>query len=118
MKAIGTTNQRFTGLKKLNLLVGTSGDTGSAAIEAVREFKSHIDICVLYPKGRGISLLQELQMTTVGEIEDKRLVEQTIKTLKEELENLDNQKTQLIGEIDELDNQQDWIDWVGKYGTI
>jgi DNA invertase Pin-like site-specific DNA recombinase len=52
----------------------------------------------------------------VGKIEDERLVEQTIKTLKEELENLDNQKTQHIGEIDELDNQKDWIDWVGKYG--
>ncbi len=52
----------------------------------------------------------------VGQIEDKRLVEQTIKTLKEELENLDNQKTQHIGEIDELDNQKDWIDWVSKYG--
>ena len=50
----------------LNLLVGTSGDTGSSAIEAVRQF-DNISIVVLYPKGRGISLLQELQMTTVGE---------------------------------------------------
>ena len=38
----------------------------------------------------------------VGKIEDERLVEQTIKTLKEELVNLDNQKTQHIGEIDEF----------------
>ena len=49
----------------LNLLVGTSDDTGSSA-EAVRQF-DNISIVVLYPKGRGISLLQELQMTTVGE---------------------------------------------------
>ena len=48
------------------MLVGTSGDTGSSAIEAVRQF-DNISIVVLYPKGRGISLLQELQMTTVGE---------------------------------------------------
>ena len=69
-----SSNEETTGkiqkTRKLNLLVGTSGDTGSSAIEAVREFKNFIDICVLYPKGRGISLLQELQMTTVGEVED------------------------------------------------
>ena len=54
----------------LNLLVGTSGDTGSSAIEAVRSL-SNVSIAVLYPKGRGISLLQELQMTTVGEVEPR-----------------------------------------------
>jgi len=51
----------------LNLLVGTSGDTGSSAIEAVKELPN-VTITVLYPKGRGITLLQELQMTSVGEI--------------------------------------------------
>jgi len=54
----------------LNLLVGTSGDTGSSAIEAVRGLPN-VSITVLYPKNRGISKLQELQMTTVGEIEPR-----------------------------------------------
>ena len=52
----------------LNLLVGTSGDTGSSAIEAVKDL-SNVSITVLYPKGRGITELQELQMTVVGEEE-------------------------------------------------
>ena len=55
--------------KVLNLLVGTSGDTGSSAIEAVKDLPN-VTITVLYPKGKGITLLQELQMTTVGEIEN------------------------------------------------
>ena len=50
----------------LNLLVGTSGDTGSSAIEAVKNLPK-VTITVLYPKGRGITKLQELQMTSVGE---------------------------------------------------
>ena len=53
-----SSNEETTGkiqkTRKLNLLVGTSGDTGSSAIEAVREFKNFIDICVLYPKGENI----------------------------------------------------------------
>ena len=48
----------------LNLLVGTSGDTGSSAIEAVMGLP-YISITVLYPVGHGISKVQELQMTTV-----------------------------------------------------
>jgi threonine synthase len=51
----------------LALLVGTSGDTGSSAIEAVKDLP-RVSITCLYPKGRGITLLQELQMTTVGEV--------------------------------------------------
>ncbi|KAK3599421.1 hypothetical protein CHS0354_036440 [Potamilus streckersoni] len=47
------------------ILVGTSGDTGSAAIEAVRGLK-WVDIIVLLPKGR-ISEIQERQMTSVIE---------------------------------------------------
>lgn len=47
------------------ILVGTSGDTGSAAIEAVRGLK-WVDIVVLLPKGR-CSSIQEKQMTTVLE---------------------------------------------------
>ena len=44
---------------------GTSGDTGSAAIESVRGL-SWVDIIVLLPKSR-CSRIQELQMTTVIE---------------------------------------------------
>lgn len=51
--------------KHFNIIVGTSGDTGSSAIEAVRGQK-WIDIVVLLPKGR-CSQIQELQMTTVIE---------------------------------------------------
>lgn len=43
--------------------LGTSGDTGSAAISAVRGL-SMIDIIVLLPKGR-CTKIQQLQMTTV-----------------------------------------------------
>ena len=42
----------------------TSGDTGSAAIEAVRDRKT-IDIFMLFPKGR-VSEVQRRQMTTVS----------------------------------------------------
>ena len=44
---------------------GTSGDTGSAAIEAVRGLK-WVDIVILLPHGR-CTELQELMMTTVIE---------------------------------------------------
>ena len=47
---------------RLNLLVGTSGDTGSSAIEAAKDL-DRVTITVLYPQGRGITRLQELQMT-------------------------------------------------------
>lgn len=43
--------------------IGTSGDTGSAAISAVRGL-SQIDIIVLLPKNR-CTKIQQLQMTTV-----------------------------------------------------
>ncbi|XP_066982447.1 threonine synthase-like 2 isoform X2 [Macrobrachium rosenbergii] len=51
--------------KHIIILIGTSGDTGSAAIEGVRGRKG-IDIVVLLPDGR-CSVIQELQMTTVIE---------------------------------------------------
>ncbi|CAH1782531.1 unnamed protein product [Owenia fusiformis] len=51
--------------KHVTVVVGTSGDTGSASIEAVRGFK-WVDIIVLLPRGR-TSRVQELQMTTVLE---------------------------------------------------
>ena len=56
--------------ERLLLLVGTSGDTGSSAIEAVRGLPN-VDIVVLYPL-RGYSSItpvQERQMTSVAEVE-------------------------------------------------
>ncbi|MBB45757.1 MAG: threonine synthase [Rhodospirillaceae bacterium] len=50
--------------KKRTTIVGaTSGDTGSAAIEAFRN-REAIDIFILFPKGR-VSNIQQRQMTTV-----------------------------------------------------
>ncbi|NXU56039.1 THNS2 protein, partial [Turnix velox] len=51
--------------KHVTILVGTSGDTGSSAIESVRGLKN-MDIFVLLPKGL-CTQIQELQMTTVIE---------------------------------------------------
>ncbi|CAC5360111.1 THNSL2 [Mytilus coruscus] len=51
--------------KHLTIVVGTSGDTGSAAIEAVKGFE-YVDIIVLLPKGR-CSKVQEQQMITAVE---------------------------------------------------
>ena len=55
---------------KLTLLVGTSGDTGSAAAEAVRGL-DNINLFVLYPKRNfsAITTIQERQMTVVSEKE-------------------------------------------------
>ena len=47
----------------VTVIVSTSGDTGSAAIESIRH-SNCIDIVVMFPKGR-CSKVQELQMTTV-----------------------------------------------------
>nr|XP_048288903.1 threonine synthase-like 2 isoform X2 [Myodes glareolus] len=49
--------------KHVTIVVGTSGDTGSASIESVQGCKN-MDIIVLLPKGR-CTKIQELQMTTV-----------------------------------------------------
>ncbi|XP_054848134.1 threonine synthase-like 2 isoform X2 [Eublepharis macularius] len=51
--------------RHVTILVGTSGDTGSSAIESVRGEKN-MDIFVLLPSGL-CSQVQELQMTTVIE---------------------------------------------------
>ncbi|XP_067884854.1 threonine synthase-like 2 [Heterodontus francisci] len=51
--------------KHTTILVGTSGDTGSSAIESIRGAEN-INIIVLLPRGR-CSPIQELQMTTVIE---------------------------------------------------
>ena len=49
--------------KRVNLIVATSGDTGSAAIHAVNKSKN-LNIHCLYPKNR-ISEFQRRQMSTV-----------------------------------------------------
>ncbi len=49
--------------ERICILGATSGDTGSAAIEACRD-RSHLDIFVLFPEGR-VSEVQRRQMTTV-----------------------------------------------------
>jgi threonine synthase len=49
---------------RVTIIGATSGDTGSAAIEACRD-RAAIDIFILYPEGR-ISEVQRRQMTTVA----------------------------------------------------
>ncbi|KAM5322902.1 threonine synthase-like 2 isoform 1-T2 [Glossophaga mutica] len=49
--------------KHVTVVVGTSGDTGSAAIKSVQGAKN-VDIIILLPKGH-CTKIQELQMTTV-----------------------------------------------------
>ncbi|MBB4264610.1 threonine synthase [Roseospira visakhapatnamensis] len=49
--------------RRVAIVGATSGDTGSAAIEACRD-RAAIDIFILYPKGR-VSDVQRRQMTTV-----------------------------------------------------
>ena len=51
--------------RRVTIVVATSGDTGSAAIEACRG-RDAIDIVVLHPKGR-VSEVQRRQMTTAAE---------------------------------------------------
>ena len=51
--------------KKINIVVATSGDTGAAAIDAIKG-KSNLNIFVLHPNNR-ISLVQRKLMTTVEE---------------------------------------------------
>ena len=50
--------------KKLNIIGATSGDTGSAAIEAVKNNKN-VNIFILHPFNR-VSEFQRRQMTTVN----------------------------------------------------
>jgi threonine synthase len=49
---------------RIQILVATSGDTGSAAANAFHN-KKNIDVVILYPSGR-VSELQEKQLTTLG----------------------------------------------------
>lgn len=50
--------------KRLNVLVATSGDTGSAVGEAFKDVPS-IDVCILYPRGE-VSGMQKKQLDTIG----------------------------------------------------
>src|SRR5580658_8643045 len=50
--------------QRVTIVAATSGDTGSAAIEACRD-RANIDIFVLYPRAR-VSEVQRRQMTTVA----------------------------------------------------
>lgn len=52
------------GDKEIIILVATSGDTGTAALEGFRDVP-HTQITVFYPK-QGVSAIQELQMVTTG----------------------------------------------------
>jgi threonine synthase len=50
--------------RRIQILVATSGDTGSAVAHAFHG-RSNIDVAILYPGGR-VSELQEKQLTTLG----------------------------------------------------
>ena len=56
---------RKEGLKEVNVLVATSGDTGSAAANGFLGVPG-IHVYVLYPKGK-VSPIQECQFTTLGQ---------------------------------------------------
>ncbi len=51
--------------RRIQILVATSGDTGSAVAQAFFR-RRNIDVVILYPSGR-VSELQEKQLTTLGE---------------------------------------------------
>jgi len=57
--------RHFTGKSTLNVLVATSGDTGSAVANGFLGVEG-IHVYVLYPKGK-VSPIQECQFTTLGQ---------------------------------------------------
>jgi threonine synthase len=56
---------KIQGIKDVNVLVATSGDTGSAVANGFLGVEG-IHVYVLYPKGK-VSAIQECQFTTVGQ---------------------------------------------------
>ncbi len=50
--------------RRLTIIAATSGDTGAAAIDALKNC-SHVDVVVLHPEGR-VTDVQRRMMTTVG----------------------------------------------------
>ena len=66
MQVIGNIYNQFnsTDKKTVNIIVATSGDTGSAAISALND-KSNINVFVLHPHNK-ISNIQRKIMTTIG----------------------------------------------------
>ncbi len=69
--------------KKINIIVATSGDTGAAAIEAIRG-KKNINVFVLHPNNR-ISSVQRKLMTTT---EDKNVFNLAINGSFDDCQNL------------------------------
>ncbi len=67
MQFIGNLFELFLGSenKGMTIVTATSGDTGSAAVEAFKG-KAKVDLFVLFPEGR-ISNMQRIQMTTSKE---------------------------------------------------
>ena len=78
MQLIGNMYEHFlkSNNKTINIVVATSGDTGAAAIDAIKG-KSNLNIFVLHPNNR-ISSVQRKIMTTV---EEKNAVSYTHLTL-------------------------------------
>ncbi|HKJ33622.1 MAG TPA: threonine synthase [Balneolales bacterium] len=56
--------EKIAANKRINILVATSGDTGSAVAQGFKDAK-HVSVHLLYPSGK-VSQLQEQQLTTAG----------------------------------------------------
>lgn len=67
LQFLGNLFEHFLRRRETHLTVvgATSGDTGSAAIQALRG-KQGVEVFILFPRGR-VSPIQELQMTTVAD---------------------------------------------------
>ena len=54
-------------IRKQNLLIATTGDTGGSALEATRHYPETINTFVMFPKER-VTKIQKLQMITSNSI--------------------------------------------------